>query len=211
MSSEDGDRAVFPATNVQEYFKDLLGSAQKNQGVQVEPPTEFYLVDLLARYLDAEELFPPTPEGSREEEPLALMLARALEQDSGGKVAALRKLGDTSLYISGFFADSLGRKLVNADYYIAMGGHAYSQVRDLVRAAPGGGRFTTIYSELSGRFATIVSLFCEISERSSLSSNRAVLRLYESWLRTGSARLSRLLVDRGLLPAEFISKKNLLQ
>lgn len=138
------------------------------------------------------------------------MLARALEQDSATKVATLKKLGDTSLYISGFFSDSLSRKLVDVDYYIAMGGRAYSAVHALVRSAPGGGHFVTVYAELSERFSTIVDLFCEVAERSSLGNNRAVLRLYQTWQRTGSQRIARLLVDRGLLPPSYLGKKSLL-
>lgn len=211
MSSEERVPTVLPARNVQEYFKNLLGSAQKNQRVQVEEPTEYYLVELLARYLDADRLFETAPDGKRDDTPLALMLAKALEQQAAARVAMLRKLGDTSLYISGFFSDSLNRKLVDLDYYISMGGRAYSAVHDLMRVAPGGGRFVNIYGELSERFGLIVNLLCEVAERSSMRSDRAVVRLYESWLKTGSSRLTKLLVDRGLLPAEYAGKKNFVQ
>lgn len=48
MSTEDGSGTpVVPAKNVTEYFRTLLGDAQKNQRVSVEEPTEFYLVNLL--------------------------------------------------------------------------------------------------------------------------------------------------------------------
>ena len=42
----------------------------------------------------------------------------------------LKKLGDRSLYISGFFADSLQRKVVDVDYYAEMGGVAYGALAD---------------------------------------------------------------------------------
>jgi len=40
----------------------------------------------------------------------------------------MQRLGDTALFIAGVFADSLNRKLVDVDYYVAMGGTAYAQV-----------------------------------------------------------------------------------
>ena len=41
---------------------------------------------------------------------------------------------------------------------------------------------------------------CEISERTSCSTNLDLLRLYERWLKTGSSRSGQLLVERGVVP-----------
>ncbi len=196
MSSEEGVKAVLPARNVREYFRELLAASRQNQGVRLEDATEFYLVELLARFLDAEHLTTVGEEG----EALALMLARAMEQTTAERVGTLRKLGDVSLFVSGFFSDSLSSGLVNVDYYIAMGGRAYASVHQIVRVE--------VYAELSDQFPSIVNLFGEVAERSSMKSERGLLRLYETWLRTGSSRLARLLVERGM-PGVFISKKTL--
>jgi hypothetical protein len=45
-----------------------------------------------------------------------------------------------------------------------------------------------------------VDVLSEVSERSSLSSNTDLLRLYERWLRTGSTRSGYLLAERGVVP-----------
>mgnify|MGYP002137355912 CR=1 FL=1 len=45
--------------------------------------------------------------------------------------ARMRAMGDFSLYIAGFFSDSLKRKLVDVDYYIGMGGAAYENAARL--------------------------------------------------------------------------------
>jgi hypothetical protein len=40
----------------------------------------------------------------------------------------------------------------------------------------------------------------DVSERTAVSSSSDLLRLYEKWMRTGSARDGQKLIDRGILP-----------
>jgi hypothetical protein len=195
------ETAILSTVSVQEYFKNLLSGAITNQRAPLGELTEFYLVDLLARFIEAEALYARRPDGSLEEEPLAFLLRRALEGDREQKVSALRKLGDNSLYVAGFFADSLGRRLVDLDYYISMGGAAYGTLASLSRERPAGGAFVTLYDELCQKFNTIVDLFAEISERVEVTTNKGVVRLYERWVKTGSDRLTRLMAEQGLIPA----------
>ena len=54
------------------------------------------------------------------------MYSDALEEESGeARNQILRRLGDVALFISGVFSRSLKRRVVDVDYYIAMGGGAY--------------------------------------------------------------------------------------
>ena len=63
-----------------------------------------------------------------EERPLALRLLEAIEAAPRERRTQLREIGDTSLFISGFWADSLADKLVDVDYYIDLGGTAYGEL-----------------------------------------------------------------------------------
>jgi hypothetical protein len=203
------EAAILSTASLQEYFKDLLSGAMTNQRAPLGELTEFYLVDLLARFTEAEALYARRPDGGLEEVPLAFLLRRALEGSREERVSALRKLGDNSLYVAGFFADSLGRRLVDVDYYISMGGSAYGTLASLTRVRPAAGGFADLYDELCGKFKTIVDLFGEISERVAVSTNKGVLRLYERWTKTGSERLTRLLAEQGVIPA--LSKPGMVQ
>lgn len=182
------------------YFRELLEEAMRRQGTPLSQVTEFYLVDLLSRFSDAGALYVRREDGTLEEEPLAFQLRRALEGETREeRVAALRKLGDGSLYVAGFFGDSLAKRLVDVDYYIAMGGAAYGALANMTRSRPGA--FVDLYEDLCRRFATIVDLFSEVSERVAVGTNKGVVRLYERWVKTGSDRLMRLLLEQGVLPA----------
>jgi hypothetical protein len=114
-------------------------------------------------------------------------------------VRQLKDVGDTSLYVSGFFSDSLQRKLVDVDYYIQMGGTAYSMLARFFRGNPHSLVFGDIYDELGAKFPRFVDVFAEVAEET-MTGNLGLVQLYERWLRTGSEWMERKLRAQGVLP-----------
>jgi hypothetical protein len=172
-----------------EYFKELVDTALAHQRIVAGELTAFYVVQLLTGFLQR-------PADGDSDEALALRLARALERDGLQQRASLRQIGDFSLFISGFFAESLRRKPVDVDYYVSIGGVAYTALSRYEADA-----FSPVFAELAEKFIAFVDVLSEVSERSSLAgANVDLLRLYERWLKTGSARAGQLLVERGVVP-----------
>jgi hypothetical protein len=169
-----------------EYFKELVDGSLARQGVVAGELTTFYVVQLLTEFLQRR---------ADDAEPLALKLARALESGGSEQRTSLKEIGDVSLFISGFFADSLRRKLVDVDYYVSIGGCAYNVLRRHETDT-----FSPVFAELADNFVSFVDVLSEVSERSACGSNMDLLRLYERWLKTGSARSGHLLVERGVVP-----------
>lgn len=183
--------------SLREFFRAVLGEALASRRLAVAEPTEFYLVNLLSEFMFADRLFTEDQDGRKDSEPLAVLYARALQQARDERIRTLRRLGDVSLYRAGFFSESLRESLVGPDYYIQMGGAAYAQVADL---SPMGG-FAAVYRELCDKFRALVQVLEEISARAmAAGSPSGVLKVYESWVRTGSDQLERVLVDAGLVP-----------
>jgi hypothetical protein len=188
--------------NVREHFRDSIQTALSNQKVEAREETVFYVVNLLAYYAHAENLFLQTPDGI-DLKPLALIYAEAVAAHSvEERHTALKRLGDVALVISGLFPSSLNRKLVDVDYYIAMGGGAYGYLRDISRGSVRGRAFRAIFGELSSKFPVFVDVLAEVGERSSLSSQTDIMRLYEVWLRTGSRRAAERLRKLGIEPIQ---------
>jgi hypothetical protein len=113
-----------------EYFKELVEASMARQHVQAADLTEYYLVNLLCQYV--------RPNRTDSGEPLAIRLARALESGGSEQRARLRGVGDFSLFMSGFFSESLAMRSVDVDYYKSMGEYAYGSLsrRRLRRARP---------------------------------------------------------------------------
>jgi len=183
---------ILVGKSAKEWFREMVADALSHRRIKIQEVTEFYLVNLLAGFLATERLFVEDADGTVTAEPLALILLRAVEADRRMRAAHLRRLGDTALFVSGFFGDSLARSLVDVDYYIAMGGRAYGALADSERGQD------ALFEELSTRFGDFVDLFAEIAELSDLRSNRGLVRLYERFLATRSERVAQRLRERGV-------------
>ena len=170
-----------------EYFKELVDGALVHQHLEAGELTAYYVVNLLAGFLQRP---------AEEDAPLAFRLAHALDSAGERQRVSLREIGDISLFVSGFFSDSLNRKLVDVDYYVAIGGSAYN-----VLSRFDSDSLSPVFGELADKFVGFVDVLSEVSERTSCSSNVDLLRLYEKWLKTGSRRSGQLLVERGVVPS----------
>ena len=192
------DRPLLREETPVEYFKELVESALARQHLQTGDLTEYYLVNLLCQYirLDARA------DAAEHAEPLAFRLARALESGGSEQRTRLRSLGDFSLFMSGFFADSFRRRSVDVDYYKSMGEYAYGSLSKSDDDA-----FAEVFAELARKFVGYMDVLSDISERTALTTSADILRLYEKWLRTGSVRDGMRLVARGVLPNESIGKR----
>jgi hypothetical protein len=182
---------MFRRESAVEYFKELVDGAIEHQRLHATELAAYYVVQMLAAFAER-----PTPERRADDEtPLAIRLAEAL--DSGGvkQRVGLKQVGDVSLFVSGFFSDSLKRKLVDVDYYASIGGYAYQALSRVESDA-----VSAVFAELSDKFLGFVDVLAEVSERTQCASNTDLLRLYERWLKTGSPRSGQLLVERGVVP-----------
>jgi hypothetical protein len=181
------------------YFRELVESALSRQRIRAHALTSYYLVDLLCRFVRPDQRI-PFNDDSREA--LAIRLGRALESAGVEQRARLRNLGDFSLFMSGFFSDSLRRRSCDVDYYVSMGEYAYGSLGRRDEHA-----FGEVFSELSRNFVPFMDVLSDVSEQAGSTSSLDVLRLYEKWLRTGSPRDGQRLVDRGILPNASIGTK----
>ena len=183
------------ARTVAEYFHEVVRLALHNQQVRPEAATEFYLVNLLASFARRED----EPDGA--DEALAIRYGKALQANRDERARRLRAIGDTSLFVSGFFADSLDRRLIDVSYYIGIGGAAYGHLSHMVRDARGASS-AVVYDELAGKFPKFVDVLAEVSEMGHVQSNGDVVRLYRRWLQTSSAWLARKLCHLGVIPRQ---------
>ncbi len=178
-----------------EFFRDEVTTARARVGLQVSEMTEYYVVNLLCDQVRRGTT--PLPG----DEPLALIFKRSLEAPTLDRIQILKNLGDLALFVAGFFGDFVERSLVDLDYYISMGGNAYSNLSDLVGHRHRGESFADVYLQLAEKFGPLVDVLMDVAERSRGNSDADLdlVKLYERWLRTGSDQLHRLLLEKGLV------------
>lgn len=197
MSQEVMSEALVRSESPTEYFRELVEAAMQRQHLTARELTSFYLVNLLAGFVHADR-----SSTMADDEALGVKFVKALGAGGSKQRDELRQVGDLSLFISGFFSDSLHRSLVDVDYYIQLGEHAYGSL-----ARQGDAAFRDAFDELAGKFAAFVDVLGDISDATALTSNADLLRLYERWIRTGSRRSGDLLASRGIFPVPPVGQR----
>lgn len=144
---------LISATNLHEYFRAALMAALKKTSCQVTENTQAYLVYLLSDFTRSENAWAGVDRG---EKPIfALLLSRAQEAEPDEALKTFKHVGDTTLYWSGFFHESLNSQAVNHRYYQSIGESAYSSAARLAGAP--------VFGELADRFGDLVQILRLIS------------------------------------------------
>jgi hypothetical protein len=180
------------------YFREQVVAAMQRQKVETSAFTEYYLVDLLARWAGGRAIAPGEP--GADAAPLSMLYLRALNAASRDRARLLRAMGDTALFVSGFFPESVEGRVGDLRFYRRLGGDAY---RRLSRQPDDLGAFAaSVFSELAARFQEFADVLTLVAEASRSSSPLAILRLYERWTQTGSRLAAERLAREGVVPVD---------
>ncbi len=189
-----------------DFFREKISDAATTLQLTLTEELEFYLVNLLCDFINPENM--SLDELDLLDTPLALLHKRAIESSPDMQIRIYKKLGDISLYVTGYFQDSLHRKTVDADYYISMGSGAYHRISHLMQNHHRDEHFTRVYQDLAREFRNLVALMTELADDFPTRENPNIIAIYERWNRTGSDRLRRILEDEGILPVNLNSSKS---
>jgi hypothetical protein len=176
------------ATSVDEFFHEAVTDALSAVDLDASEPAGWYLVGLLGEFTTARV----------SDEPLGMKLA-ATPDSPEQRVRTLKEVGDTSLYIAGFFAESLNRSLVDVDYYVGLGQTAYIR---LARSLGSRKAIGEVYGELADKFPQFVDVLAAVRKRvhiAEINGITDVRRLYDIWLRTRDEWVEKKLKQAGLL------------
>ena len=191
---------IKPVMSLEEFFKDSVAHAMSRQRLTADDHTAYYVVNLLTLFARSEAFFDKTENGIALR-PLALILAEAADSSTPEeRNHALRRVGDISLFVAGFFGEGMACKPVDIDYYVNMGGSAYSALSENVRGSLRGQVFSSVFAELSVKFQDFVDVLADVRSVANAYDDIDILRIYEIWLRTRSKRAAQLLRSRGIEP-----------
>ena len=179
---------VEPHADLRDYFRARLTLARDRIGYEADPPTEYYLVELLARAAKGEGV---------SEEPLALAVADAAQAgDPRERFQLFRAAGDTALFRCGLFPQLLERLGLKRSYVSAMGRRAYGHAAALAHfsAEP----FREVYPALGRDFDPICRVLADVIETPAPQTPGEILKLYRRWRTTGCERAAAALVKAGV-------------
>ncbi len=136
--------------STQSYFREALSEALRSNNISITESTQAYVVYLLNEFSRTDKAFSGVDHGHQIN--MVILLERAVMATDREALEIYRHMGDTSLYLVGFFQGA--KKRVSPSYYKDMGGMAYACASDLSRAY--GFKSSAIFQELSERFSDLV-------------------------------------------------------
>jgi hypothetical protein len=173
-----------PHASVEAFFHEVVTDALSSMDVDATEPAEWYLVSLLGEFAHTRIT----------DEPLAMKLVGARDAEPGERVRALKEVGDTTLYLAGFFGDSLQGTMVDADYYIGLGATAYRELASRL----GNATLAEVYDELAAKFPRFVDVLGQVRKRVDFVSCD-VVKLYQRWLVSRDEWVERRLRAAGMI------------
>lgn len=173
------------------YFFEELDKINQHKSTKISQEAICYISNLLLNGTKRDFIF-----NNNQKKYLVDLYQKSIESNSKReRFQNYKHLGDYSLFISGFFTESIDQ-VVGINYYIQMGSQAYEQASICLHKDP--------YQELSGRYSDCVTLMNELSLQR-ISTSRDVLRLYEAWTSTKNEYTKKKLLKIGVL-TEAISE-----
>lgn len=185
------------------YFQAIVNEAFEDRRIDTRPQIKTYIVDVLKHYLCVENLYDEEDlSGRKTRKTMAEMYLSANQLGGRGRTEKLKKVGDTSLYISGFFSDSFQRKIIDVDYYVDMGRMAFGSLAQDV----GEDTFAKLFRELSEQFLNLVDVLALISQKAKITDEENILRMMELYAKTGSNLLGETLAEKGYFNSSTAKK-----
>ena len=185
--------------SLRNYFHCFLLKGLYKQNIHAQDDTISYLTNLLVTF-SRSETFIDQNQGRATHKPLAFYYSEAINSKSiYERDIAMRRLGDIALFICGLFSKSLSKKAVNIDYYVAMGGTAYSYLSEKNHDHIQTKNNKNVFYELSNKFVDFVDILSDLNKN---QSDKNLLHVYETWLRTHSKKAKRILIENQILPIE---------
>ena len=131
-----------------------------NQGLSFH--VKIYLADLLCFYLPAERLFVKKKgeKGSHTKAFVELYQKSQSSFKNQEKLLIFKRMGDFSLYLSGFFRAFIKKRIVHTSYYENIGQNAYSFVSSAYGSKP------NIFKELSKEFKKLSQVLFALQKKS---------------------------------------------
>lgn len=130
---------------------------------------------VMDKYGESCNFFEQDEQGRTREKILGIKLLESSQLSGAKQQRALKDIGDMSLFICGYFSDSLNRKLVDVKYYQDIGMMAYSRLNAHVHEAY---QIPDFYELLSHSFIPLISVMGLVFEQNNFTPDEDSFLLF---------------------------------
>lgn len=180
-----------------EYFSQEIERESRHLLPPLSEDIVHYLTQLLIHFSDSRRLF------EYKDRQLGLPVLALLYEDAyhasslRQRSITLRHLGDSALFIGALFFDHFSKKGINKDYFIGMGGGAYSSL--------GNGNYENshLFNELAGKFPKLLQVVAKVCATDFEYTAEDIFSLLKRWQQTKDITLKEQLNSIGISPFQF--------
>ncbi len=150
---------IITVPSLQTYFFDVLSDFNRKAPCPIPQEIIYYSSDVLEKFALSGEFY-DSREGRVREKILGTKLLEATLVSREEQKRIYKEVGDTALFLCGYFAESTQKKLVDANYYSQLGRSAYQNLNGVM---PNFFDIPSFYSMLSTSFGPMVDLISKVA------------------------------------------------
>ena len=149
-------------SSLQSFFFECLSEVN---GKALHPlPNEiiYYSSVVMDRFGESKNYFQESKGGRLKEKLLGKKLLESTLLPRGKQINELKDIGDTALFLCGYFSDSLNRKLVDTNYYRQIGQSSYKKLNAFL---PTVFEFENFYIFIAKSFVNLAAMMSIVAQR----------------------------------------------
>lgn len=130
MHNDSDTKKIILSSNLKGFFFEGLSELNKKSLCPVPESIIYYSSDVLDKFALSQDFF-ETSDGKVREKILGMKLLEAAQLNREEQKKIYKEVGDMSLMVCGYFAESVNKKLVDTHYYAQLGKMAYSHLNNV--------------------------------------------------------------------------------
>lgn len=163
MSKVNNSNSVILESSLQTFFFDELERINKKFESPISKEKIFYSSLVMDRFSLSDQLF-EVVDGRKRDKVLGVKLLESSQLSGRKKKELISDVAETSLFICGYFSDSVKDKLVDLSYYREVGQSAYRMLNTIV---PSFYEIDSFYYSVSKNFDVLANLMSLVQKKTS--------------------------------------------
>ncbi len=162
-------------TSLQSFFYDQLLEINQKCASPLPHEAIYYSSLVMDHFGESGKYFELTDEGKVREKTLGVKLLEASNETRTTQRNMLKDVGDTALFLCGYFSDSMNRKIIDISYYQEIGQIAYQRLNHIV---PEAYEVPSFFKKLSTKFSGVAELMNIVARNNLAHSEDAGVESY---------------------------------
>ncbi len=148
-------------SSLQAFFYDSLNEVNKKSLHPLPNEVIYYSSIVMARFAESKHYF-QEEQGRVREKILGKKFLESSNLPKNKQIEELKDIGDTALFLCGYFSDSLNRKLLNMSYYQKIGQLSYRKLNVLLPIILD---FTNFYNFIAQSFIALITVIGIVAKK----------------------------------------------